>query len=181
MSLDYITVFGFDESFLTVLALILSAFVSIHICFGRNNRRSREYSVMLVLILMVSTQYYFLGNVATYIPSSRFFVYNVSSIYVCMCMYMFVYAKLYTQACHAHSKPYYTHTHTHTHAHTLNKHAPNCNPITPQSILHISSPNSPASLASDPARGARDPWTARSTMMSTPVTVLQALVCAGIR
>jgi hypothetical protein len=84
-----VIVFGFGHEFFTVIALICSAFVSVHICFGQNVHRARESCIMLLLLLLVSTQYYHLGNVVTYLPASRFFVYNVS-IHTFYCVLMIV-------------------------------------------------------------------------------------------
>eukprot|EP01039_Chlorochromonas_danica_P001900 gene1900-2078_t len=73
---NYIKVFGFDETFLTVIALLASAFVSVHICLGQNSKKARDFLVLLALLLMVSVQYYHLGNVVTYVPASPFYTYD---------------------------------------------------------------------------------------------------------
>lgn len=75
---ENIAVFAFDQQFLTVIALLASAFVSVHICFGQNTRKAREYCAILFLLLALAVQYYHLSNAVAYVPSSQFFTFSVS-------------------------------------------------------------------------------------------------------
>jgi hypothetical protein len=69
---------GFGDQLFTVIVLLVSAGISSHICYGYGTRKAKEAFVGLILVLMVGTQFYHLINAVTFVPASKFQVYNVS-------------------------------------------------------------------------------------------------------
>lgn len=73
-------IFGFGRQFFTALVLILSAGVSVHICYGYGSRKARECFIFLLLLMAVSIQYFYVIQVSTYLPAGRFYTYDSSLI-----------------------------------------------------------------------------------------------------
>ena len=71
------SILGFGDQLFTVIVLVVSAGISAHMCFGFGTKRAKEALVGLILVLMVGTQLYHLIDAATYVPASKFYVYNV--------------------------------------------------------------------------------------------------------
>jgi len=70
------TILGFADQAFTVLVLVLAAGLASHIAYGFGTKRARELFVGLILLLIVGTQLFHLINAATYIPATRFYVWN---------------------------------------------------------------------------------------------------------
>ena len=73
------TIFGFGYYIFITLVLLLIAGITAHLCYGYGTYKAKETYIMLILLLMIGTQMYYLINAATYIPASRFYTYNVRS------------------------------------------------------------------------------------------------------
>jgi hypothetical protein len=71
------TIFGFGYYIFITLVLLLTAGITAHLCYGYGTYKAKETYIMLILLLMIGTQMYYLINAATYIPASRFYTYNV--------------------------------------------------------------------------------------------------------
>lgn len=70
------TIMGFADQAFTCIVLLLAAGVASHIAFGFGTKKAREMFVALILLLIVGTQLFHLINAATYIPATRFYVWN---------------------------------------------------------------------------------------------------------
>lgn len=73
------TIFGLGYNIFITLVLLLIAGITAHLCYGYGTYKAKETYIMLILLLMIGTQMYYLINAATYIPASRFYTYNVRS------------------------------------------------------------------------------------------------------
>lgn len=68
---------GFGRQLFVSLFLIACACISAHTAFGWKTNRTREVGVLLFLLLLIGIQYYYLVEVASFIPASKFFIYDV--------------------------------------------------------------------------------------------------------
>lgn len=73
------SIFGFGYNIFITLVLLLTAGITAHLCYGYGTYKAKETYIMLILLLMIGTQMYYLINAATYIPATRFYTYNVRS------------------------------------------------------------------------------------------------------
>jgi hypothetical protein len=76
---------AFGWQLLISIYLILCSIVASKICFGSDRKRSKEIFVFLFLFLLVGIQYFYLLDVATFIPATRFYTYDVS-----LCLLLFI-------------------------------------------------------------------------------------------
>jgi hypothetical protein len=64
------------EQIFTGFALIVSAGVSSHIAYGHGTRKAKELFATLILAIILGGQLYHLIQASTYIPATRFYVWN---------------------------------------------------------------------------------------------------------
>jgi hypothetical protein len=74
------TIKGFGDQLFAVIVLAICAGITSHFCFGFGSKKAKETFVALILVLMVGTQFYHLIQAATYVPASKFYVFNVSDV-----------------------------------------------------------------------------------------------------
>jgi mannose/fructose/N-acetylgalactosamine-specific phosphotransferase system component IID len=72
------TIKGFGDQLFAVIVLVICAGITAHFCFGFGTKKAKETFVALILVLIVGTQFYHLIQAATYVPASKFYVFNVS-------------------------------------------------------------------------------------------------------
>jgi hypothetical protein len=72
------TIKGFGDQLFAVIVLVVCAGISSHFCFGYGSKKAKEVFIALILVLIVGTQFYHLIQAATYVPASKFFVFDVS-------------------------------------------------------------------------------------------------------
>jgi hypothetical protein len=72
------TIKGFGDQLFAVIVLVVSAGISSHFCFGYGSKKAKEVFIALILVLIVGTQFYHLIQAATYVPASKFYVFDVS-------------------------------------------------------------------------------------------------------
>lgn len=75
---------AFGRQLFLSLFLIVCCIVAAHLCFGYDTRRAKEAFVIMILLLMIGVQYYFLVDTVSYVPATRFFVYNVFNLFIFM-------------------------------------------------------------------------------------------------
>lgn len=68
---------GFGRQSLVTIFLFACMLLSVRIAVGRKNNSAREAFIIGVIALMLGIQYYYLVSVASFLPASRFYVYNV--------------------------------------------------------------------------------------------------------
>lgn len=68
---------GFGDQLFSVIVLVIAAGISSHFCFGYGTKKAKETFIALILVLIVGTQLFHLINAATYVPASKFFVFDV--------------------------------------------------------------------------------------------------------
>ena len=73
----YTNSFQLGTPFFQILVLLVSCGVVGHLSYGFGTKKSNKLIVLLVLLLMIGTQLYFVLQSVCYIPSTRFYVYNV--------------------------------------------------------------------------------------------------------
>lgn len=69
---------AFGRQLLSSIFILACTLLGARLAFGWKSELTRQAAVVGVLCLMVGLQYYFLLDVVTYVPSSRFFTYDVS-------------------------------------------------------------------------------------------------------
>jgi hypothetical protein len=70
---------AFGRQLLTSIYLIVCAIVAAQICFGYDKRKSREVFIVLSLFLILGIQYFYLIEVVSFVPATRFYVYDVKN------------------------------------------------------------------------------------------------------
>lgn len=69
---------GFGRVFLMAIYLVICAVVTSQIIYGTNQRKAKEIFIILFLILIVGIQYFYLIEVANFVPATRFYTWDVS-------------------------------------------------------------------------------------------------------
>jgi hypothetical protein len=67
---------SWGEQIFTLLVLVISAGICTHIVHGFGTKKARDMFVMLILLIIVCGQLFHLVHAATYIPATRFFIWN---------------------------------------------------------------------------------------------------------
>jgi hypothetical protein len=68
---------GFGRQLLAAIFLLACMLLSVRIAVGRKNDSAREAFMIGVIALMLGIQYYYLVSVSSFLPASRFYIYNV--------------------------------------------------------------------------------------------------------
>lgn len=71
---------SFGRQLLIAIYLIICTIIAAKISFGNETRRIKEFSVIGILVLAIGIQYYYLIDVVTFVPATRFYTYDVSDI-----------------------------------------------------------------------------------------------------
>lgn len=75
--MDTETIVDLGNNVFIVLVLLVSAGITSHFIYGYGTRKAKDAFVLLVLLLIVGTQLFYLINAATYVPATRFYIFNV--------------------------------------------------------------------------------------------------------
>ncbi len=68
---------SFGRQLFQAIFLVVVAVISAQISFGYDSRRAKEMFIILFLLLIIGTQYFYLFQAVSYIPASEYFTYNV--------------------------------------------------------------------------------------------------------
>lgn len=68
---------AFGRQLLSAIFILACTLLGARLAFGWKSELTRHAAIVGVLCLMVGLQYYFLLDVVTYVPSTRFFTYDV--------------------------------------------------------------------------------------------------------
>lgn len=82
---------GFGDQLFSVIVLVIAAGISSHFCFGYGTKKAKETFIALILVLIVGTQLFHLINAATYVPASKFFVFDVRTTVNLLRFYIYTY------------------------------------------------------------------------------------------
>ena len=68
---------GFGRQLFLSIYLIVCTIIAANLCFGYDFKRRKEVAIVGMLCLVIGIQYYYLLDVVTFVPATRYYVYNV--------------------------------------------------------------------------------------------------------